>query len=109
MSELSEALERTNTLYRRLELESDRLLILAAARRQLALEPDECDEPGCNNGVWNVQGSIRNGEPCIACHGRGWLYKPETVEAVMDAALIPEPLAVAVLDALRALDQEAPR
>ena len=77
----------------------------AAARRQLALEPAEC---GTCAGMGVAEGNY-GGVDCPTCHGRGWLYKPETVEAVMDAALIPEPLAVAVLDALRSLDQEAPR
>ena len=53
--------------------------IVAAARKQLALMAEKCDEPGCKDGVWFIQGSIRNGEPCIACHGSGKLYPPEMV------------------------------
>jgi hypothetical protein len=102
--------------------------IIAAVHRQLALEPDKC---------WQCEGRGRVGFdptsdvpvfvavdqfPCNVCHGRGWLYKPETVEAVgsvihglvldmTDYSLSQpqeETLTVAVLDALRALDQEAP-
>ena len=82
----------------------------AAARRQVALELDQCGRCEGDGFLVAVDDGYRTWkEDCPTCHGRGWLYKPETVEAVMDAALIPEPLAVAVLDALRSLDQEAPR
>ena len=126
MSELADALQDAN--YRLEQGNSisppyvDRTLfaLAAAARRQVALEPDQC---GSCAGMGVAEGNY-GGVDCPTCHGRGWLYKPETVEAVAKAIyeVVSEGFtwdkarklhyykqAVAVLDALRSLDQEAPR
>ena len=104
-------------------------IIIVAARRQLALEPGECPDEECVQGYLDAERSVIH----ETCHGRGWLYKPEVIES-LTAALradwdcppyfpwdqLPESAkthllarteatVMAVLDALRSLDQEAPR
>jgi DnaJ-class molecular chaperone len=86
----------------------------------VALEPDQCATCGGKGELW-LEDLPEFTTECKACHGRGWLYKEAVkgaIHKVLEEAISGdyqtifdkrEAMTVAVLDALRSLDQEAPR